>query len=30
MTDVIRLLENPIEATGIVQKCVLLLVKHVL
>jgi hypothetical protein len=30
MTDVTRLLENPVEATTIVQKCVLLLVKHVL
>ena len=30
MTDVTRLLENPKEATGIVQKFVLLLVKHVL
>ena len=30
MTDVTRLLENPVEATGIVQKFVLLLVKHVL
>ena len=29
MTDVTRLLENPVEATGIVQKFVLLLVKHV-
>jgi hypothetical protein len=29
MTDVIRLLENPVEAMGIVQKFVLLLVKHV-
>ena len=29
MTDVTRLLENPVEATDIVQKCVLLLVKHV-
>jgi hypothetical protein len=29
MTDVIRLLENPVEATGIVQKSVLLLVEHV-
>jgi hypothetical protein len=30
MTDVTRLLENAVEATGIVQKFVLLLVKHVL
>jgi hypothetical protein len=30
MTDVTRLLENPMEATDIVQKFVLLLVKHVL
>jgi hypothetical protein len=30
MTDVTRLLENPVEATDIVQKFVLLLVKHVL
>jgi hypothetical protein len=30
MTDVIRLLENAVEATGIVQRFVLLLVKHVL
>jgi hypothetical protein len=30
MTDVTKLLENPVEATGVVQKCVLLLVKHVL
>ena len=30
MTDVTRFLENPVEATGIVQKFVLLLVKHVL
>ena len=30
MTDVTRLLENPVEATTIVQKFVLLLVKHVL
>jgi hypothetical protein len=30
MTDVTRLLENPVEATDNVQKCVLLLVKHVL
>jgi hypothetical protein len=30
MTDVTRLLENPVEATGIVHKFVLLLVKHVL
>ena len=30
MTDVARLLENPVEATGIAQKCALLLVKHVL
>ena len=30
MADVTRLLENPVEATGIVQKFVLLLVKHVL
>ena len=29
MTDVNRLLENPVEATTIVQNCVLLLVKHV-
>jgi hypothetical protein len=29
MTDVTTLLENPVEATGIVQKCVLLLVEHV-
>jgi hypothetical protein len=29
MTDVTRLLENPVEATGIVQKFVLLLVEHV-
>jgi hypothetical protein len=29
MTDVIRLLENPMEATGIAQKFVLLLVEHV-
>jgi hypothetical protein len=29
MTDVIRLLENPVEATNIVQKFVLLLAKHV-
>ena len=30
MTDVARLLENPVEATDIVQKFALLLVKHVL
>jgi hypothetical protein len=30
MTDVTRLLENPVEATGIVQEFALLLVKHVL
>ena len=30
MTEVTRLLENPVEATDNVQKCVLLLVKHVL
>jgi hypothetical protein len=30
MTDVSRLLENPVEATTIVQNFVLLLVKHVL
>ena len=30
MTDVPRLLENPVEATDIVTKFVLLLVKHVL
>jgi hypothetical protein len=30
MTDVTRLLENAVEATGIVQRFVLLLVKHVL
>ena len=30
MTDVTRLLENPVETTGIVQKFVLFLVKHVL
>ena len=30
MTDSTRLLENPVEATTIVQNCVLLLVKHVL
>jgi hypothetical protein len=30
MTDVTRLLENGVEATGIVQRFVLLLVKHVL
>ena len=29
MTDVTRLLENAVEATDIVQKFVLLLVKHV-
>ena len=29
MTDVTRLLENPVEATGIIQKFALLLVKHV-
>jgi hypothetical protein len=29
MTDVTRLLENPVEATGIVQKFVFLLVEHV-
>jgi hypothetical protein len=29
MTDLTRLLENPVEATGIVQKCVLLPVEHV-
>jgi hypothetical protein len=29
MTDVTRLLENAVEATGIVQRFVLLLVKHV-
>jgi hypothetical protein len=29
MTDVTRLIENPVEATDIVQKCVLLLVEHV-
>jgi hypothetical protein len=29
MTDVIRLLENPVEATTIVQNVVLLLVEHV-
>jgi thiamine phosphate synthase YjbQ (UPF0047 family) len=29
MTDVTRLLENPVEATGIAQKLVLLLVEHV-
>jgi hypothetical protein len=29
MIDVIRLLENPVEATGIAQKFVLLLVEHV-
>jgi hypothetical protein len=28
MTDATRLLENPVEATTIVQKFVLLLVKH--
>ena len=30
MADVTRLLENPVEATDIVQKFVLLLVKHAL
>ena len=30
MTDVARLLENPVEATTIVQNFALLLVKHVL
>jgi hypothetical protein len=30
MTDVTNLLENPVEATDIVQNFVLLLVKHVL
>ena len=30
MTDVTSLLENPVEATDIVQTVVLLLVKHVL
>ena len=30
MTDATRLLENPVEATTTAQKCVLLLVKHVL
>jgi hypothetical protein len=30
MTDVTRLLENPVEATTIVQNFALLLVKHVL
>jgi hypothetical protein len=30
MTDVTRLLENPVEATGIVHKFMLLLVKHML
>jgi hypothetical protein len=30
MADVTRLLENPMEATTIVQNFVLLLVKHVL
>ena len=30
MTDVTRLLENAVEATAIVQRFVLLLVKHVL
>ena len=30
MTDVSRLLENPVEAMDIVQKCVSLLFKHVL
>jgi hypothetical protein len=30
MTDVTRLLENPVEAMTIVQNFVLLLVKHVL
>ena len=29
MTDVTRLLENAVEATGIVQRIVLLFVKHV-
>ena len=29
MTDVTRLLENAVEATGIVQSFVLLFVKHV-
>ena len=29
MTDVTRLLENPVEATGIVQKFVVLLDKQV-
>jgi hypothetical protein len=29
ITDVTRLLENPVEATAIVQKFVLLLVEHV-
>jgi hypothetical protein len=29
MTDVTRLLENPVEATTIVQNFVLLLVEHV-
>ena len=29
MTDITRLLENPVEATTIVQNFVLLLVKHV-
>jgi hypothetical protein len=29
MPDVTSLLENPVEATGIIQKFVLLLVKHV-
>jgi hypothetical protein len=30
MTDVTRLLENPVESTDIVNKFALLLVKHVL
>jgi hypothetical protein len=29
MTEVTRLLENPVETTGIVQKFVLFLAKHV-
>jgi hypothetical protein len=30
MTDITRLLDNAVEATGIVQRFVLLLVEHVL
>ena len=30
MTKITRLLENAVEATGIAQRCVLLLAKHVL